>query len=136
MGSGAAWREQRQHAVAAHARAQEERQAAEVRQARQLIATFTRAAGERGLAPTPLTAPAYHGRSRYRTTLRGWYLDRSHSLAVDIAGEFYVVRVPNSIQARLTGVDVKAAAAAAGGRRRCPGRRVNPIAAAPFAMPR
>jgi hypothetical protein len=101
------WRKQRERAVAAHARAQEERKAAEVRQARQLIATFIRAAANRGLAPTPLTAPAYHGRSRYRTTLRGWYLDRGRSLAVDTDGEFYVLGVPNSIRARLTGADVK-----------------------------
>ncbi|HEY3010522.1 MAG TPA: hypothetical protein VGJ63_21005 [Micromonosporaceae bacterium] len=104
---GAAWREQRQRAVEAHARAQEERRAAEMKQARQLIATFVRVAGEQGLAPTALTAPAYHGRGRYRTRLRGWYLDRGRSLAVDTDGEFYVLGVPNSIRARLTGANVK-----------------------------
>jgi hypothetical protein len=104
---GAAWREQRQRAVDAHARAQEVRRAAEVRQARQLIATFVRRAGEQGLAPTALTAPAHHGRGRYRTELRGWYLDRGRSLAGDVDGGYYVFGVPNSIRARLKGVDVR-----------------------------
>jgi hypothetical protein len=103
----AEWREQRQRAVDAHARAQRERKAAEAAQARQLIATFLRDAAERGLRPIALTAPAYEGRSRYRTSLRGWYLDRARSLAVDTDGEFYVLGVPNSIRARLTGADVR-----------------------------
>jgi hypothetical protein len=104
---GAAWREQRQRAVESHARARETRQAADVEQARQLIATFVRAAGERNLAPTALTAPAYQGRVRYRTKLRGWYLDAGRSLAVDTDGEFYVLGVPNSVRARLTGAHVR-----------------------------
>jgi hypothetical protein len=109
MGSdpGAAWREQRRRAVDVHARALQERKAAEVKQARRLIATFVRLASERGLAPTALTAPAYRGRGRYRTKLRGWYLDRSRSLAVDTEGEFYVLGVPNSVRARLAGADVR-----------------------------
>jgi hypothetical protein len=104
---GAAWREQRQRAVQAHARAREEQQAAEVEEARQLIAMFVRAARERGLTPTALTAPAYQGRGRYRTRLRGWYLDSGRSLAVDTDGAFYVLGVPNSILARLTGAHVR-----------------------------
>jgi hypothetical protein len=109
MGTGPdeAWREQRQRAVKAHADAQREQKAAQTEQARQLVAWFVRAAGERGLAPTPLTAPTYRGRGRYRTKLHGWYLDPSRSLAVGTDGEFYVLAVPNSIRARLAGVDVQ-----------------------------
>jgi hypothetical protein len=104
---GAAWREQRLRAVQAHARAQQEAAAARTEQARQLIAAFVRAAGERGPAPVAITAPAHHGRGRYRTKLRGWYLDTNRSLAVDTRGEFYALGVPNSLRARLFGADVK-----------------------------
>ena len=101
----AAWREQRQRAVEAHARAQQHAKAARAAEARRLIADFVRAAAERGVAPTALTAPAHHGRARYRTKLRGWYLDPQRSLAVDTDGEYYVLGVPNSIKARLAGAD-------------------------------
>jgi hypothetical protein len=104
---GAAWREQRQRAVEAHARAQRETKAARTQQARELVAAFVRAARERGLAPTALTAPVFHGRTRYRTRLRGWYINRARTLAVDTGGEFYVLGVPNSVRARLFGADVE-----------------------------
>jgi hypothetical protein len=104
---GEAWREQRQRAVEAHARAREEHKSAEVERARQLIATFVRDAGQRGLEPIALTARAYQGGGRYRTKLRGWYLDPGRSLAVDTDGEFYVLGVPKSVRARLTGADVQ-----------------------------
>ena len=100
-----AWREERRRAVEAHGRAQQEAQAARAAQARRLISDFLRAAAERGVAPTALTAPAHRGRLRYRTRLRGWYLDAGRSLAVDTDGEFYVLGVPNSIKARLAGAD-------------------------------
>ena len=103
----AAWREQRQRAVEAHAKAQQASKNARADEARQLIAEFIRDAGERGVAPVALTAPAYNGRGRYRTKLRGWYLDPRRSLAVDTEGEFYVLGVPNSIRARLAGADVR-----------------------------
>ena len=99
------WREQRKRSVEAHARAQQDAKAARTAQARQLIADFVRAAADRGVAPAPLTAPAHHGRGRYRTKLRGWYLDPRRSLAVDTDGEYYVLGVPNSIKARLVGAD-------------------------------
>ena len=101
------WHDQRQRAVDAHARAQRERKAREAAEAKQLIAAFLRDAGERGLATVALTAPAYEGRARYRTKLRGWYINRARSLAVDTDGEFYVLGVPNSIKARLTGADAR-----------------------------
>jgi hypothetical protein len=103
----AAWREQRLRAVESHARAQRETAAARSEQARRLIAEFVRTATERGPAPVALTAPAYHGRTRYRTKLRGWYLDAGRSLAVGTDGEFYVLGVPNSVRARLLGADVR-----------------------------
>ena len=101
----AAWREERQRAVEAHARAQQASKAARADQAREMIADFLRAAAERGVEPTALTAPAYNGRGRYRTKLRGWYLDPQRSLAVDTDGDFFVLGVPNSLKARLVGAD-------------------------------
>ena len=103
--SAPVWREQRQRAVEAHARAQQDAKDARTAEARRLIADFVRAASERGVAPTALTAPAYNGRGRYRTKLRGWYLDPRRSMAVDTGGEFYVLGVPNSLKARLVGAD-------------------------------
>ena len=98
------WHAQRRRAVEAHARAQEDRRAREAQRAAELIATFVRDAAERGIAPVALTAPGHRGRARYRTGLHGWYLDRQHSLAVDTQGRFYILTVPNSARARLTGV--------------------------------
>lgn len=101
------WREQRSRAVESHARAQREAADARSAKARQLIAAFVRTASERGPAPVRLTAPAHHGRTRYRTRLRGWYLDVHRSLAVGTDGEFYVLGVPNSVRARLFGADLR-----------------------------
>jgi hypothetical protein len=102
-----AWREQRLRAVEAHARAQRETKAAKVRQARELIATFLREAAQRGVAPVALRAPAFHGGHRYRTGLRGWYINAARTLAVGTDGEFYVLGVPNSARALLLGADVE-----------------------------
>jgi hypothetical protein len=100
------WAEQRRRAIAGHAADLERRRAAEVEQARRLIADFTREAGERGLPTEPLTARAYDGRATYRTGLRGWYLRPDRSVAVGVDGEFYILTVPGSLRARLTGATV------------------------------
>ncbi|MBE1488702.1 hypothetical protein [Plantactinospora soyae] len=97
------WVEQRRRAVAAHAAADERRRDVETGQARQLVVSFLQEARERGLRQTPLTAIAYNGRSRYRTPLVGWYLDVALIHAVDGDGAFYVLTVPASLRARLTG---------------------------------
>lgn len=102
----AAWHEQRRLAVTVHAAAQERRKAADTAQARQLIADFVRHAHERGLPAVPLTARAYHGRTRYRTRLSGWYLKADRSMAVGEDGEFYLLSVPGSLRARFTAVAV------------------------------
>jgi len=98
------WAAQRRRAVEAHARAQEAKAAREAERAGELIAAFVRDAADRGIAPTVLTAPAHRGKVRYRTGLRGWYLDRGQTLAVDTDGRFYILPVPNSARARVTGV--------------------------------
>lgn len=100
------WATQRSRAVAAHAADQARRAATEAAQAAELLREFVAAAPERGLAPVPLTARSYDGRSRYRTKLRGWYLSPDETRAVAQDGGFYLLTVRGSLAARLIGVDV------------------------------
>jgi len=86
-----------------HAAAEQRRRAAEVDEAKALLADFVREAVERGLPPVPLTARPYTGVGRYRTGLRGWYLRRDFSLAVGTDGQFYIMTVPASLRSRLAG---------------------------------
>jgi hypothetical protein len=101
------WLEQRRQAVAAHGAALERRRAAETEEALRLVAEFTREAHARGLRLTSLTARAYDGRAAYRTGLRGWYLRPDRTLAVGTDGGFYILTVPATFQARLTGVRIR-----------------------------
>ncbi|BCB82640.1 hypothetical protein GCM10022251_66420 [Phytohabitans flavus] len=104
----AKWRQDRRHAVTVHAEAEARRRAVEVSQARALVADFVRRARERGLPTEPLVARAYSGGGRYRTGLRGWYLKADRSMAVAEDGAFYLLAVPASLRARLTGVTLRA----------------------------
>lgn len=105
-GDQPAWPERRRAAVAAHESDQRRRRATEARQARQLVMEFVRAARERGVSPTPLTAQAHHGRTRYRTGLHGWYLKSDRSVAIGTDGAFYLLTVPASLRARFLGTPV------------------------------
>ncbi|WP_326559707.1 hypothetical protein [Micromonospora sp. NBC_01796] len=102
----AAWREQHRHAVEVRAEAERLRRAAETGQARELVAEFVREAQRRGLPVRPLTAVAPTG-ARYRTGLTGWYVDVNLTRAVTTDGEFYLLTVPTSLRARLTGVTIE-----------------------------
>jgi len=101
------WHRRRRHAVTVHATAQERLRAAEVTQARALVADFARRARERDLPAEQLMARAYSGRGRYRTGLRGWYLKSDRSMAVGEDGEFYLLAVPASLRARVAGVTLR-----------------------------
>lgn len=101
--AAADWRARAADAAAEHARALDRRRAQESAQARALIAEFVARAAREGVAPVPLRARSYDGRHRYRTPLRGWYLRRNESVAVDTDGEFYVLSVPGSPLALLRG---------------------------------
>lgn len=94
------WREQRDRAVAVHAAALRSKREAEAAQARRLIAEFLPHAP----APQPLSCLSYNGRTRYRTPLMGWYLNQARTIAVDTAGEYYVLLVPQSFRARFSGI--------------------------------
>jgi hypothetical protein len=103
----AEWHRRRRHAVTVHAEAQERRRAAEISQARVLVADFVRRARERDLPTEPLVARSYTGHGRYRTGLRGWYLKADRSMAIAEDGGFYLLAVPASLRARLTGVTLR-----------------------------
>jgi hypothetical protein len=98
-----AWREHRKHAAAVHAAANAQRKAGEAAQARGLLAQFVEQARASGLTTTALTALAYNGRSRYRTGLHGWYLNRARSYAVTPEGDFYLLSAPTSVRDRVLG---------------------------------
>lgn len=98
-----AWRVARREAALEHAAALRRRQDAESRQARELLAGFVARARAAGLEPVPLLARGYRG-GRYKTGLSGWYLRRNKTVGVDVEGEFYLLTVPDSLRARLTGV--------------------------------
>ncbi|MEU1888141.1 hypothetical protein [Micromonospora sp. WMMD987] len=102
---GPEWREQQRRAVRAHAAADARQRDGEHAQAEELVARFTAEATRRGLRTTRLAAQGYDGRSRYRTGLTGWYVDRAGLRAVDVEGRFYLLTVPSSVRARLFGVD-------------------------------
>ena len=103
---GRDWSTRRADAAAEHVAARERTRASESRKARQLVEQFVHEAASRGLRETPLRARAYNGRSTYRTPLRGWYLKRNGSLAVDRAGNFYVMSTATNFLARFAGADV------------------------------
>jgi hypothetical protein len=103
------WATERNRAIAAHAADLARREAAEAAQAAELLRGFVAAARERELAPVPLTARDYGGRGRYRTKLRGWYLNADETMAVAEDGHFYLLTVRGSLAARLTGVDIEPA---------------------------
>jgi hypothetical protein len=103
------WATRRDRAISAHAADLARRQAAESAQAAELLREFVAGARERGLAPVPLTARSYSGRGRYRTPLRGWYLNPDGTVAVAEDGRFYLLTVRGSLAARFTGVTVEPA---------------------------
>ncbi|MFI5936581.1 hypothetical protein [Actinoplanes sp. NPDC051494] len=102
----ATWHEQRRQAVDGHAAALAADRAAEAEKAGALLRGFVRRAAGNGLAPHPLRAVSFDGRSTFRTPLRGWYLKSNRSVAVGADGGYYVLTVPSSLRARLTGATV------------------------------
>jgi hypothetical protein len=100
------WSTRRADAAAEHVAARDRVRASESLKARELVEQFVREAVARGLRQTPLRARAYNGRSTYRTPLRGWYLKRNATLAVDGDANFYVMSTATSFQARIAGAQV------------------------------
>ncbi|GAA2824005.1 hypothetical protein [Kribbella solani] len=108
MGNETSWREERRQAAAEHAAALERKKAAETARARELLRDFIATLKERGVEPEPLRAQVIGSNASYRTELVGWYLRRNRSLAVDVDGNFYILGVPASLKARVTGARVEA----------------------------
>lgn len=98
------WARQRKQAIAAHAADQQQRSAAEARQAAALLADFVSAAREQGVTADRLVARPHRGWGGYRTGLHGWYLKSDRSMAVGTDGNLYLLTVPPSLRARVTGV--------------------------------
>ncbi|MEU7996448.1 hypothetical protein AB0B83_14085 [Micromonospora sp. NPDC049060] len=104
-GDGLEWRERQQRAVRAHAAADERRRAAEHAEAAELVAWFVAEATRRGLPTERLTARGLDGRGSYRTRLRGWYVDRARTRAVDVDGRFHLLTVAGGPRALLLGAE-------------------------------
>lgn len=100
----AAWRERRGEAAAEKARALDERRRADSAAAQAAIDDFLAEARRRGLVAGPLRARGYDGRATYRTALRGWYLRKNRSVAIDDEGRFYILSAEGGLIARLRGV--------------------------------
>jgi hypothetical protein len=82
---------------------------AESKQAQVLIDRFVADAKARGIAPQPLRATLYSGKS-VKTDKIGWYLRKNESLAIGDDGSYYVMTVPGGLRERLSGVKLKASA--------------------------
>jgi hypothetical protein len=98
------WARRRDQAIEAHAAELRRQQAAESDQAAAMLVEFARVASARGLPTVALVARSTDGRHRYRTGLRGWYLRPDGSVAVGEDGRFYILSVPPSLRALVTGV--------------------------------
>jgi hypothetical protein len=72
-------------------------------QAQKLIDDFVTEANRRGIAPEPLRATLYSGRS-VKSDKRGWYLRKNKSLAIGEDGSYYVLTVPGGLRERMSGV--------------------------------
>jgi hypothetical protein len=78
----------------------------ESRQAQKLIDEFVATAKTKGIAPGPLRATLYTGKS-VKTDKVGWYLRNNESLAIGDDGSYYVLTVPGGLRQRLSGVKLK-----------------------------
>jgi hypothetical protein len=101
------WATQRREAADALAERAARTRAAEVAQARVLVAGFIEEARRRGLATSPLLVRAGDSRDTYTCGLVGWYLRRDGSLGVAEDGEMYVLSAPKSLRARFRGVTLR-----------------------------
>ena len=104
--AAAAWRERQRATSAAHEEVLATRQRQEPAAAREQISTFLRRLHAQKFGPQPveLRARSYDGKTRYKTPLVGWYLRKDETIAIDTAGNFYILTVPGSLSARFKGV--------------------------------
>lgn len=94
MPPGEDWVTDRDEAVAEHHARLQARRDAEHREAEAMLATFVRAATQRGLPPVPLRVQGHTPKRSTRTDLEGWYLRRDERAAVDTSGNFYLLNRP------------------------------------------
>ncbi len=77
--------------------------------AQEMIDKFVLEAKARGIAPQPLRATLYGGRS-VKTDKTGWYLRKNERLAIGEDGAYYVLSVPGGLRERISGVKLKPSA--------------------------
>lgn len=75
-------------------------------QAQKLIELFVATAKARSIAPHPLRATLYGGKS-VKTDKRGWYIRKNENIAIGDDGAYYVLTVPGGLRERFTGVKLK-----------------------------
>ncbi len=97
-------REEAREKAAYHAAAADRAREKDVREATATLEAFVAEATSRGLRTSRFTARPYSGSGRLRTDVEGWYVKRDRSLGVGRDGGWYVLVVPPSLRARLTGV--------------------------------
>lgn len=100
-------RSARAQTARAQARLHEQVARQEAVSAQKLIDEFIVAAGHRGLDPQPLMARLISG-GTVKTDKSGWYIKRSHTIAVGEDGGYYVLTVPGGFRARWQGVQLQA----------------------------
>ena len=98
------WADRRRDAAGEQAARLARKRAAETEQAQVVLTGFVAAAQQQALPVVELRARAQNGRSLYRTGLRGWYLRRNCSLAVDQEANFYLMTAPTSLSSKVRGV--------------------------------
>jgi hypothetical protein len=101
------WRVERDRAAAVRGEALARQRAVEAGLARELIEGFIEKVRETGPEAEGLTAYPYDGKGRYKTKVRGWYLNNAKTVAIDEEGNYYSLGVPGSLKARVTGVELK-----------------------------
>lgn len=78
----------------------------EAQAAQALIDEFVASARAANIPPERLVATQLDGR-QVRTDRTGWYVNKRRSIAIGEGGEWYVLTVPSSALARVTGVKLQ-----------------------------
>jgi hypothetical protein len=97
------WTRHRREVFAAKEQALQAAREAEHERATALIRAWITRFQDAGIAPVALRARPYRGGGTLRTGLVGWYLKHDRSLAVDLEGRYYVMRVDGGLRSRLRG---------------------------------
>ena len=101
-GMDESWEATRREHARLKAESLEASKAAQSAEAQRMLDQFVRAAHAVQLPTAPLVVKGYE-KGTARTPLHGWYLKNDHSVAVDIEGNFYLLKAFLSVRERLRG---------------------------------